>query len=216
MKKGLQNLTKSNEKFEKLLLLDSISPQDLVGFTEQEIKDFMQLLNDKINSLSGEEQDRFFDRIIGFVTEENRHNRWEYHQAKITRTISILMKEEGRLPTQMEIAEKSGLSRQTVNKHLKEIGKTPYLKEYIETFRFMGPKVLARVYAFAVNGDVKAARLFLQATGYLQGTNNPSTGIETQNNYIQINNTIINQSKLKELPLDKLTQIEEILNKVLN
>jgi hypothetical protein len=80
----------------------------------------------------------------------------------------------------------------------------------------MGPKVLARVYAFAVNGDVKAARLFLQATGYLQATNNPSTGIETQNNYIQINNTIINQSKLKELPLDKLTQIEEILNKVLN
>ncbi len=214
--KSLQKLTKSEQKFQKVLSLESISPADLKGFSEQEVFQFMNLLNEKINSLNGPELDKFYCRIWGFMNEENRNIRWEYNQIVITKAISFLMQEFHRIPTHSEIADKSGLSRQTVQKHLKEYSGNIYYSEYTDRLSFLAPKVLARVFDYAVNGDTKAAKLFLQATGYLNSGISSVRNIQTQNNFIQLNNTIFNQEKISKLTTEQVKKIESLMNDFLN
>ncbi len=55
----------------------------------------------------------------------------------------------------------------------------------------MTSKVLATVFKFAVNGDVKAARLYFDIVGSNTIQSSSSTIVKSQNNYIQINGTIL-------------------------
>lgn len=48
---------------------------------------------------------------------------------------------------------------------------------------------------------------------YLNQMSN-NTHFDTQNNYIQINNTILNQETIKQLNAEQLNRIEEILKSV--
>jgi biotin operon repressor len=119
---------------------------------------------------------------------EDKNRLWEYNHNQITWAIATLMQEGGRMPTGHEIAKKAKLSRQTVHKHLKEYSKDEGYLEKAEQFRFMSSKVLARVYTFAVNGDVRAARLYFDVVGNLgKPPSSPSAVTNTQNNYIQVN-----------------------------
>jgi hypothetical protein len=63
----------------------------------------------------------------------------------------------------------------------------------------------------AINGDIKAAKLFFNIVG---NDSSPKQTIGTQNNYIQINGTILNQDIIKQLTPDKLIQIEEIVKSI--
>jgi len=58
---------------------------------------------------------------------------------------------------------------------------------------------------------VKACRLFLDVTGGLN-SNVTITNKYNQNNYIQINNTIVNDEVLNVLTKEQLNQIERIIN----
>ncbi len=73
----------------------------------------------------------------------------------------------------------------------------------------MTSKVLAKVFKFAVNGDLKACRLFFDIVG--KGNTPENTPKLEQKNYIQINNTVLSQDELKQLTEDQLTQIETVL-----
>ena len=54
------------------------------------------------------------------------------------------------------------LSRQTINNHLKEYKKHPQYLSQLEQFSFMGSKLLASIYKFAVNGDMRAVNCILK------------------------------------------------------
>ncbi len=85
----------------------------------------------------------------------------------MTWAIATLMQEYGRMPSVAVIANKSELSRQSIHKHLKEYATAPLFLEIQEPFRFMTSKVLARVFKFAVNGDMRAAKLYFDVLGNL-------------------------------------------------
>jgi hypothetical protein len=72
----------------------------------------------------------------------------------------------------------------------------------------MRDKVLPKVFSYSVQGKMKAAKLFLDFTGNsdLQGNN-----INTQNNYIQINQYKLTQEIIQKLDIEQLNQIESIL-----
>jgi hypothetical protein len=118
------------------------------------------------------------------------------------------------MPTKNDIAKGTGLSRTTIYKHLKEYATHPLYAEEILKFKFMADRVLSKVFRIAVQdgGDVKAARLYLEATGCLGGNLGMNTTINTQNNYIQINQTKLSQEAVKHLTQEQLSQIESILN----
>lgn len=105
------------------------------------------------------------------------------------------------MPSKAEIAVTAELSRQTVHKHLKEYINHPLHLGQIEQFKFMSSKVLTKMFQYAVNGNVSAAKLYFNVVGGLnnqeQTTNN--TLIENQNNYIQINGTVLSQDTIKHL-----------------
>ncbi len=118
------------------------------------------------------------------------------------------------MPTKNELAESTGLSRQTIHKHLKEYATHPLYEGYIEQFKFMAPKVLAKVYKFAINGDIRACRLYFDILG-ANGLTANYTLIKNQNNYIQINNTVLSQENIRSLTPEQLNIIEEVLKTAL-
>ncbi len=92
----------------------------------------------------------------------------------------------------------------------------PHYLEQIEQFRFMTSKVLAKVFYFAVNGDIGAAKLYFNVMGYLNPGQTPNKIlIQNQNNYIQINNLKLCQETIKNLNPEKLNSIESFLKEAI-
>lgn len=126
------------------------------------------------------------------------------------------MQEFGRMPTKTEIATKTELSRVTVHKHLKEYANHPQYLGQLEQFRFMTSKVLAKVFQYAINGDTGAAKLYFNVIGFNNNEQVPTnTLIQNQNNFIQINGTVLSQETIKHFTTEQLNVIETILKKAL-
>lgn len=122
------------------------------------------------------------------------------------------MQEMNRMPTVNEISIKTELSRQTVHKHLKEYGNDERYLETVEQFKFMTSKVLAKVFIYAVQGDVRAAKLYLETIGNIGRNNVPIQN--TQDNFIQINQLKVTQEELKQLKPEPLQKVENLLKNI--
>ncbi|MBX2937369.1 MAG: hypothetical protein KF879_09425 [Saprospiraceae bacterium] len=215
-KKGLQKFTKTETKINQILSLEQITPKDLEPLSEKESTRLMEILTDRFNMLKGTERDKFYKKIEPITSNTTKNQLWEYNHNQITWAISTLMQEYGRMPTKTEIANKTELSRQTVHKHLKEYATHPQFLGQIEQFRFMTSKVLAKVFQFAVNGDTGAAKLYFNVMGFMNNGQAPNnTLIQNQNNYIQINGTVLSQETIKHLNPEQLNTIETILKTAL-
>lgn len=214
-KKSLQKLTNSESKIDKVLNLKQITFSDLEQLSDAENDRLMALLTEKFNKLKGTERDVFYKKIELIVSSATKNQLWENNHNQITFAISTLMQEYGRMPTKTEIADKTELSRQTVHKHLKDFISHPLYFEQVEQFKFMTSKVLARVFHFAVNGDMQAAKLYFSVMGNLNTGHTSNKLIQTQNNYIQINGTVLSQEAIKQLNPEQLNTIESILKEAL-
>jgi hypothetical protein len=215
-KKSLQKFTETENKINKILSLEQITPKDIEQLSKAENTRFFEILTEKFNKLTGVEKDRFYKKIELITSSTTKNQLWEFNHNQITWAISTLMHEYGRMPTKTEIAIKSELSRQTVHKHLKEFTSHPQYLIQIEQFKFMTSKVLAKVFHFAVNGDMGAAKLYLNAVGFINNKQVPNnTLIKNQNNYIQINGTVLSQETIKHLNPEQLNTIETILKTAL-
>ena len=60
-----------------------------------------------------------------------------------------------------------------------------------------------------------AAKLYLNAVGSLENNKSNTTRIQNQNNYIQINGTVLSQESIKQLSPKQLNTIETLLNDAL-
>ena len=211
--KGLQRLTVSEAKLKRLLNHKNITPNQLERLSKAETSRLMELLTEKFNGLKGTERDKFYQKIEPIVSECTKTQIWENNHIQITRVISTFIQEYGRMPTKSEIANKSGLSRQTIHKHLKEYTNHPQYLEQLEQFRFLTSKLLAKVYQFALNGDTMAAKLYFNLLGFMN--NGSNTLIQNQNNFIQINSTVLSQQTIQHLNPEQLNSIEAILKTAL-
>ncbi len=198
---------KKKDKVEELLKLDQITTDDLNKLSKTQFKRFYEEINDRLPELEGEERDEFLAKLEPITDESTKNALWENNHSKIINAIYDLMCSRYRIPSKTEISNQSGLSRQTVHKHLKEFQNHPLYKGQIEAMNIMTSKVVATVCEQAITGDMRAAKLFLNIIGTRQGTIN-------QNNYIQINNTILSQDKLELLNKDQLSEIENIIRSV--
>jgi DNA-binding phage protein len=215
-KKGLQKFTETEVKVNDLLSLEKITRDDIAQFSPADFKHLSKVITEKFNSLTGDERDKFFEQIEPITNNLFKNELWESNHNKITYAISTLMQDYGRMPSKAEIATKTELSRQTVHKHLKEYTNHPLYLQQVEQFRFMTSKVLAKVFQFAVNGDTGAAKLYFNVVGCLNnGQSTNGTLIQNQNNYIQINGTVLSQETIKNLNPEQLNTIESILKTAL-
>lgn len=139
--------------------------------------------------------------------EDLRNQTWEHNHDELTRAIGKLTHEVGRMPTTNDLSNETGLSRQTIHKHMKEFYQSSRYQTRINQFRMLSDRVLAVLYKMAAQGDVRAAKVFLDAVGGLPlAACAPAENI----NYIQVNNNVkIDQVTFANLP--EATQ-QQILN----
>ena len=213
-KKGLQKLTDMS-KVNALFSLEQITFEDYSGLSPEDRELFCKVINDKAAILKGVEKDSFLKQIELITDQVSKNEIWEINHNQITWAIAVLMQERGRMPSKNEIAEKTELSRQTVHKHLKDYSAHPIYLQQVEQFRFMTNKVLARVFHYAVNGDVKAAKLFFDVVGAAGKPIGENMPVKTQNNYIQINSMILSQENILSMKPEQVEQIEGILKRAL-
>lgn len=208
-KRSLQKFTHKSEQINALLALDQIPLDKFHALNKSQRDALVKYANDTIGTLTGKDRDDFIHKFDLISEDETKNIIWEYNHNRVTAAISKLIQEYGRMPSKTEIAAETGLSRQTIHKHLNEYENNPLHLEQQKQFRFMAEKVLARVFSFAVNGDTAAAKLYLQAVGSLNNERAPSA--ITQNNFIQINSITLNQDTLKRISPERLNEIESIL-----
>jgi predicted transcriptional regulator len=197
------------KKVDALFALQKITLKDIENLDIGERKYLSEAVNDRMQHLKGEERDNFINKIEIICTNTNT-DVWEYNHQMVTYAITRLMNERGYMPSVNNIAEETGLSRQTVSKHLKEYRTNPEYIAQLERFKYMAPKIIAGVFKLATRGDVKAARLYLETVGATHKKQS-NTVVNEQNNYIQINNTILSQENLKALSAEQLNMIEGII-----
>ncbi len=144
------------------------------------------------------------DRVES-IKEDFKNQRWTANEQLITRELHRFTKENYRVPTVLEIANNTGLSRTTVHKHLIESNYTATNKlENKEVISKLRDKVLSVIYSIGMQyNDIKTLSKFVELT----------TEKEPKNvkNYIQINNTKIDNHFLENLPPEAQRQIEEII-----
>jgi AraC-like DNA-binding protein len=208
---SLQKFTKSEIKVRRLLSRKTITINQWDALTKRERNLANKLLAEKFNNAKGKERDRIEKQMEGITAEETKNQIWVINHIRINASIKKLIQQNNRMPSRDEIAEDCGLSRQTIYKHLQDYSEHPLFKEEMNQYRFASVGLMAKIYNMAINGDIKAAKLFFSIVG---NDASPKQTIGTQNNYIQINGRILNQDIIKQLTPDKLIQLEEILKSI--
>jgi hypothetical protein len=92
---------------------------------------------------------------------ERTRTDWERNHGLIRDAMLKLIDEQkGKLPSQDEIADRAGLARVTVQRHMKEMD----LSSIARPFRVLADTVLLGLANKAVRGDAAAAKLYFQLT----------------------------------------------------
>lgn len=147
--KSLQKLTDFEQKLQRLRSLNKVTYKDISDFNAEELDKLYKYLTEKDWELRGEEKDCFHEKYDDIISVECKNSRWEGNHHQIGYIISCLFREHGRMPFISEVADQSGLSRQTVSKHLKEYNKHPLFRAQIEQFRILSTRLLSEIYGLA-------------------------------------------------------------------
>jgi DNA-binding XRE family transcriptional regulator len=204
------DLAASRRKVDNLLSQQKITLKDIETLSKAERAYMGKKATRKLEQLKGIERDSYLEKIALILTPDTNSDIWEHNHDNVSNAIAKYMHRYGIMPTKSELAHATGLSRQTIAKHMQEYKSHPEFAAAKEQFKLMTHNVLAKVFTFASNGDMKAARLYFEMVGAIN--KQPiDTVVTEQNNYIQINNTILSQENLKQLSAEQLTQIENIV-----
>ena len=217
-RKGLQKFTKSqlantlpNDVEDALLAIingNKLSIEDIWDLTDDQRKKIQAVVTAGFLTLVDEDREQFFENTDPILSTKSRNEIWERNHDCILNVISWQTIHSRQVPTITAIAEETKLSRVTVTRHLREYYDSPTFKEKENVFKFLREKLLGRIYSFAYDGNMRAAKIFVDATDERP----PLTVHNQQNNYIQVNGIVITEEQVKSLPIDKLEKIREIFS----
>jgi len=217
-KKGLQKFANSKlaeqlpEAIEDLLakIIESpnLTTEHVFNLTDDERSKIKTVLTAGYLTLADEDRDTFFEKTHSIISASSRNEIWERNHWCILNVISWQTIHERGVPTIKSIAEETGLSRVTVAKHLKEYYDSETYKEKENAYKFLREKLLTRIYSYAYDGNMKAAKIFMDAT---TDATSHLTINNQENNFIQINGLTITQESIKNLSPEKLQKLQDII-----
>ncbi len=203
-----------SKKVQALFKQPQITKRDADALSPEESKELFDIITRLFNELTGEEKDDFEFKIEPLLQPETKRQVWEQNHLKIVLAIQQNIQKYGTMPTRTQLAEETGISRKSIQHHIKEYEKNANYLAQKEQYKFMGNQLLTAMLRKGLGGDVGAAKLVFNII--TPKTETPATGsrtlVQNQNNYIQINNTVLNQEKLNQLTPAQLTAIEGIIN----
>lgn len=100
------------------------------------------------------------------------------------------------MPTIINLSKLIGLSRQTVTKHLKVFKENELYKEHKAQFQILGTSVLKQLFKLAMQGNVQACKIYLEAIGETNQSIKANQYIDKQqNNFnaLQVENLSLEQ-----------------------
>lgn len=203
-------------------------PKSLQKFTREELASFLRKFPDLTKKVYGSKEleethfkfkqisaERAEELMHGAITlypeqfnEETKNFTWQQNHNKIRSVMHNLIVENRGMPTTQDIAERAGLSRMTVNKHLSEMKVHPMFDEELKKFEMLQFSILTAMAMEACNGNVKAARLYFE----IMGNSSPAVKNQT-NNFLTVNNLTITREDVEKLPEDKQQQLISLFKK---
>lgn len=183
---------------------------DVWKLNETERETIKAVFTAGVLTLAGEDREQFLSNTEEILSETTRSEIWERNHNTIMWAVDFLTRSTGSIPTLTRIAAETQLSRVTVSKHLKEYYNSQTYKDKEGALKCLKEGLLMRMYAQACNGNMKAAKLFLDSCSSPQHQN-ATTVQNQQNNYVQINGLVIGEKEIGQLPQDKRIQLKEIL-----
>ena len=202
----METSPETQQKFDELMKLEKIEHHHLGILTADEKTLFLQTVHAKIPTLSGEEFDNYVEQTKSLLDQEEI---WEFNHSKIAVLVERYVIKNGTIPSVASIAYDTKLSRKTVSRHLNAYTGSTALKDKKNAMAIVMMQVMGKVSQKALAGDLKAARLYYDIVSTPQKPESPTN---KQNNYIQINNTQLNQQIIQLLEPEQLTQIEQIIS----
>jgi len=216
-KKGLQKFT----EFDKVKTLEDF--KKLQETAPEKLKEVQSWLQEKLTELINREPppthceiDMYYIRLFECLEARGeseyliglyKRDRWYLNEGLIKQYIHNTLVTKRYLPTNTEISNKTGLSRVTVNKHIKGNSLSEYKAEDRDKYRILNGTALNQLYYLAFqNGDVKALKMFIDLT---KETAEGCGSVNT--NYIQINNTRIDNVLIGKLPTETRQKIETLI-----
>jgi len=180
--------------------------EDLVARTKHATHAEQPGLLEKIALLNGNEQVR---REI-----------WEENHRTVVTHMAAYFEFHGSLPSNSVLAQKTGLSRQCIIRHLTTYREEPEYEIQKAKMKIMKLRIMERVLSQAVLGDVKAAKVYIDAVtkmetaprGERERERERGERIRQQNNFFQVNGIVISKEKLEQLAPEKLKALEDIFS----
>lgn len=149
---------------------------------------------------------------VGGVKDIKRQD-WENNNQSIKAAIRNQIIEKRGFPHINTIAEKTKLSRVTVYKHLEAGLAGDFMDEHLKMYEYLTIDLFQLLYMQAIEGSPAAAKVYIDSMLKVQQMRNPpAPTIRQQNNYVQVNNTRIDELTINQLPDTARVQIEQIIN----
>jgi hypothetical protein len=161
-----------------------------------------------LNSLAGQDYDRFLEKVLPAMNAPTRRNIEDVHNVIISNAVDKLTKDKNRFPARCEIVAETGYSHKTIDDTIRNYPESAICNGRKGELVLMREKMIAMCFQYGVRGDMKAARLFLEATDKRVER---SVTINGRNNFIQINGYAITTNEIKTLPIEMQMQMKEIV-----
>ncbi|HLP22035.1 MAG TPA: hypothetical protein VK174_17095 [Chitinophagales bacterium] len=175
-------------------------------FDDSEKERLKEILESRLQLLRDTQADLQwkYSVLIGCNSNELQH---ESNRQRVQRAMKDLFTRNGTVPTQVQVAQATGLSRPTVSKHISELMNSRI--ELAQQYSYMGKEVLDMVLEKAVTQkDIAAARLYLQEMARLK-ENEPLQVVEQ----LHAGGVAITQQMVNELGPEDLEQLQRIFSK---
>ncbi len=205
----MEKLPQTAHKFDMLLCLEKIEHCHLKALGPDDKTAFMDMLYNRLAKLAECERDEELNALVAKAAAllDNEFI-WEHNHAKIMKAMRAYTRANGTVPTKAYLASTCGLNRKTIQEHLKAFNGNATGNDQNEAINIMSHDIMGTVIKAALNGDMKAAKLYFDTTKVFKPN---EIKVSTQNNFVQINKTVINQQVIQQLKPEQLQLIEQII-----
>lgn len=222
MKQKSKSLTVANARLAKVsnnqalvasvLKKSKITMQDIEGWPKSAIDMLYRRIAEDLTASTHQDYDNAMAKYYHVCPEDAKNQIWDKNHSLILSAIEKSIRQSGIFPTKTKISNETGLSRNTIQHHLKRYAESEQRIFELETRQLVNENLMSCLLQRAYNGDVKAARLYMEATGLIKSS--PGRNDNSAPNYIQVNGTSINQTFINQLPDEILNHIEAIIKQI--
>jgi len=105
------------------------------------------------------------------ITTQNKNITWRRTDDAIVEALYNIIETTGKIPSYRELSKTTGLSYDAVCRHMK----AKNVNDFVSDYKSYMPAIIVSVGKKAIEGDVAAAKLFMQFTGFSEKTSLDAT-----------------------------------------